>query len=70
MITFERPHILILDEPTNHLDYDAINALILALNNFEGGLVVVSHDEYFINGVCDRLLLVEKQKVKAFDGTI
>ena len=70
MITFEKPHILILDEPTNHLDYDAINALILALNNFAGGLVVVSHDEYFINGVCDRLYLVENQAVKAFSGTI
>ena len=57
MITFERPHVLMLDEPTNHLDYDAINALIVGLNNFEGGLVVVSHDEYFLNALCDKLYL-------------
>lgn len=68
MITWEKPHILLLDEPTNHLDFDAINALIVALNNFEGGLVVVSHDEYFLSAVCDRLYIVNKQKVKVFEG--
>ena len=66
MITFERPHVLMLDKPTNHLDYDAINALIVGLNNYEGGLVVVSHDEYFLNAVCDRLYLVENGKVAAY----
>jgi len=70
MITWERPHILMLDEPTNHLDFDAINALIVALNNFEGGLVVVSHDEYFLSALCDRLYIVNKSKVKAFDGDL
>jgi ATP-binding cassette, subfamily F, member 3 len=64
MITFERPHVLMLDEPTNHLDYDAINALIVALNNFSGGLVVVSHDEYFLNALCDKLYLVQNGLVK------
>jgi len=70
MITWEKPHILMLDEPTNHLDFDAINALIVALNNFEGGLVVVSHDEYFLSALCDRLYIVNKMKVKAFDGDL
>jgi ATP-binding cassette subfamily F protein 3 len=70
MITWEKPHILLLDEPTNHLDFDAINALIVALNNFEGGLVIVSHDEYFLSAVCDRLYIVNKQKVKAFEGSL
>jgi ATP-binding cassette, subfamily F, member 3 len=58
LITFERPHVLMLDEPTNHLDYDAINALIVGLNDFKGGLVVVSHDEYFLSALCDKLYLV------------
>lgn len=70
IITWEKPHILLLDEPTNHLDFDAINALIVALNNFEGGLVVVSHDEYFLSALCDRLYIVNKMKVKAFDGDL
>ena len=64
MITWLRPHILLLDEPTNHLDFDAINALIIALNNYEGGLVVVSHDQYFLSSVCDRLYVVKNRKVK------
>ena len=70
MITWEKPHILMLDEPTNHLDFDAINALIVALNNFEGGLVVVSHDEYFLSALCDKLYIVNKGRVKHFDGTL
>jgi ATP-binding cassette subfamily F protein 3 len=70
MITWEKPHILFLDEPTNHLDFDAINALIVALNNFEGGLVVVSHDEYFISALCDRLYVVNRGIVKGFEGDL
>lgn len=70
IITWEKPHILMLDEPTNHLDFDAINALIVALNNFEGGLVVVSHDEYFLNALCDRLFIVNKKRVEAFEGDL
>jgi ATP-binding cassette subfamily F protein 3 len=70
MITWEKPHILLLDEPTNHLDFDAINALIVALNNFEGGLVVVSHDQYFLSALCDRLYIVDNQTVTQFDGDI
>jgi ATP-binding cassette subfamily F protein 3 len=70
MITWEKPHILFLDEPTNHLDFDSINALIVALNNFEGGLVVVSHDEYFLSSLCDKLYVVNKGTVKYFDGDL
>ena len=44
MCTWKKPHIIIMDEPTNHLDIDAVNALIIALNAFQGGLVIVSHD--------------------------
>jgi ATP-binding cassette subfamily F protein 3 len=70
MITWYAPHILLLDEPTNHLDFDAINALIVALNNYEGGLVVVSHDQYFLNSVVDRIYVVNHQKVKYLDGDL
>ena len=63
MITWDKPHIILLDEPTNHLDFDAINALIIALNNFEGGLVVVSHDQYFLSALCDRLYVVDEGTV-------
>jgi len=70
MITWDKPHILMLDEPTNHLDFDAINALIIALNNFEGGLVVVSHDQYFLSALCDRLYVVDSNGVNQFDGDI
>jgi len=70
MITWDKPHILMLDEPTNHLDFDAINALIIALNNFEGGLVVVSHDQYFLSALCDKLYVVDTNGVNQFDGDI
>jgi ATP-binding cassette, subfamily F, member 3 len=70
MVTWTKPHILLLDEPTNHLDFDAINALIVALNNFEGGIVVVSHDQYFLSSVCDRMYVVKNKKVKLFEGGI
>uniref|UniRef100_A0A7S3CQM9 ABC transporter domain-containing protein n=1 Tax=Strombidium rassoulzadegani TaxID=1082188 RepID=A0A7S3CQM9_9SPIT len=70
IITWDRPHILLLDEPTNHLDFDAINALIVALNNFEGGLVVVSHDQYFLSALCDRLYVVDGGTVTQFEGDI
>ncbi len=59
-----------MDEPTNHLDFDAINALIIALNNYEGGLVIVSHDQYFVSSVCDKLYVVKNKKVKLFEGDI
>ena len=70
LITFDKPHVLLLDEPTNHLDFDAINSLIIALNNFEGGLVVVSHDQYFLSALCDRLYVVDHNGVNQFDGDI
>jgi ATP-binding cassette, subfamily F, member 3 len=70
LITWERPHVLMLDEPTNHLDFDAISALIVALNKYEGGLIVVSHDQYFLSALCDRLYVVDAGTVTKFDGDI
>lgn len=70
LICFEEPQILLLDEPTNHLDYDAINALIESLQNYKGGLCVISHDQYFLNALCDRISLVDNGEVTAYPGTI
>jgi len=57
-LAFLSPHLIIMDEPTNHLDMDAIDALIEALQDFKGGLIVVSHDQFFISKVCSDELWV------------
>lgn len=67
-ITFQKPHLLLLDEPTNHLDIDTVNALIEALLAFSGGLLIISHDEYFITSLCDDIYVCEDEAVKKFDG--
>jgi ATP-binding cassette subfamily F protein 3 len=68
MITYSSPHIILMDEPTNHLDIDAINALSIALSTYNGGLVIVSHDQYFISSLCQRIFIVKNQKLKEFKG--
>ncbi len=70
LITREAPHILILDEPTNHLDVEARDALVEALAEFGGAVVVVSHDRHLLGLIADRLLLVDAGTVAAFDGTL
>ncbi|CAG8535398.1 9475_t:CDS:2 [Acaulospora colombiana] len=62
------PHILILDEPTNHLDMDSIDALTNALKEFKGGVILVSHDERFIDSVCNEIWVCESGKVRRFEG--
>lgn len=68
LAAWENPHILIMDEPTNHLDMEAVDALILALNAFNGGLVVVSHDQYFVSCVCDEIWYIKNKNLKKFNG--
>eukprot|EP00039_Didymoeca_costata_P005566 m.82564 g.82564 ORF g.82564 m.82564 type:complete len:768 (-) comp12875_c0_seq1:39-2342(-) len=63
MITYSEPHLLLLDEPTNHLDLHTVQGLIRALANFEGGVLVVSHDEHLITAVCDELWIIKDKKV-------
>jgi ATP-binding cassette subfamily F protein 3 len=70
LATREAPHLLILDEPTNHLDIDARDALVRALAEFEGAVLLISHDPYLVDLVADRLLLVADGKVTAFDGDL
>ena len=67
-MAFSQPHIMLLDEPTNHLDLDAVNALILALNAYSGGIVVVSHDQHFVSSVCEEIWVIKKGRLKKFPG--
>ena len=68
LIAAELPHLLILDEPTNHLDVDTRQSLIQALNEFSGGVVLISHDRHLVELVADRLWLVADGGVRVFDG--
>ena len=65
---WKNPHIMIMDEPTNHLDIDAVNALIIALNNFSGGLMIVSHDQHLVASVCDEIWYIKEARLKKFNG--
>jgi ATP-binding cassette subfamily F protein 3 len=70
LVTREAPHVLILDEPTNHLDVDARQALVQALNDYEGAVLLISHDPHLIELVADRLWLVADGRCKPFDGSL
>ncbi len=68
LATFHGPHLLILDEPTNHLDIDSRTALVNAINDYPGAVILVSHDRFLIEACADRLWLVGNGTVKTFDG--
>ncbi|MEL6291239.1 MAG: ABC-F family ATP-binding cassette domain-containing protein [Pseudomonadota bacterium] len=71
MITaFEGPNLLILDEPTNHLDVDSREALVRGLNEYEGAVIVISHDRHLLEATVDRLWLVDGGTVHPFDGDL
>lgn len=70
LIIWQRPNVLLLDEPTNHLDMDMREALTLALQSYEGVLVMVSHDRYLLEATVDHFYLVDHQKVTHFDGDL
>ncbi len=70
IMSFDAPHMLLLDEPTNHLDMDAREALVQALNEYEGAVVLVSHDPSMVERVADRLWLVKDGAVNPFDGDL
>ena len=65
---FHRPHLLILDEPTNHLDVDSREALVHALNDYEGAVILISHDRHLVDACVDRLWLVKDGTVRSYDG--
>src|SRR4051794_17441694 len=70
LITREAPHLLILDEPTNHLDVDSREALVQALNGYDGAVIIVSHDRHMIELTADRLVLVENGGATEYAGSV
>ncbi|HRK18568.1 MAG TPA: ABC-F family ATP-binding cassette domain-containing protein, partial [Hyphomicrobiaceae bacterium] len=68
LTAFHAPHILILDEPTNHLDIDSREALVHAINEYEGAVILISHDGHFVNALADRLWIVRNGTVSTYDG--
>ena len=67
-IVINHPQIILMDEPTNHLDIDAVNALAIALNSYNGGLLIVSHDQHFVESVCNQIYMIENKHCKQFKG--
>lgn len=70
LITRDAPHLLILDEPTNHLDVDSREALVQALNGYDGAVILVSHDRHMVELTADRLVLVDDGQAVDYPGTI
>ncbi|MDP1541158.1 MAG: ATP-binding cassette domain-containing protein [Moraxellaceae bacterium] len=70
LIVWQKPNVLLLDEPTNHLDLDLRHALLVALQAFQGAVVLVSHDRHLVSATCDELLLVVDGEVRPFQGDI
>jgi ATP-binding cassette, subfamily F, member 3 len=70
LMAMEKPHILILDEPTSHLDIDSREALIYALNDFKGAVLLITHDIFLAEGTADQLWLVKDGKADVYDGDL
>ena len=64
----DAPNCLVLDEPTNHLDIDSIEALEDALERYDGTVIAVSHDRYFLDRIADRIVVVVDGSVRAYEG--
>lgn len=67
-LAYQKPHVIIMDEPTNHLDMESIDALVEAVKDFRGGLIVVSHDQHFITNTCGELWVVGEGSVVRYRG--
>jgi len=70
LMSIDKPHVLILDEPTSHLDIDSREALIYALNDFPGAVLLITHDVYLAEATADRLWLVNNGRAKRYDGDL
>jgi ATP-binding cassette, subfamily F, member 3 len=70
LLIWTRPNLLLLDEPTNHLDLEMRHALTVALQDYQGGVVIVSHDRAMLRATCDRFMLVDHGGAEVFDGDL
>lgn len=70
IIIWQKPNLLLLDEPTNHIDMEVRQALMLALQNYVGALILVSHDRYLMRALVDELYLIKDGKLTRFDGSV
>jgi ATP-binding cassette subfamily F protein 3 len=70
LVSFRRPNLLLLDEPTNHLDLEMRQALAVALQDYEGAVVLVAHDRHLLRAVADELILVDAGRAAPFDGDL
>ncbi len=70
LLIWQKPNLLLMDEPTNHLDLETREALTSALQEFQGAIVLVSHDRFLIEAVCDQLMLVHQGQLDLFDGDL
>ncbi|NTS75686.1 ABC transporter ATP-binding protein [Catenovulum sp. SM1970] len=70
LLVWQKPNLLLLDEPTNHLDLDMRLALTMALQNFDGAMIIVSHDRHILSSTCDDFYLVDSGQVLPFDGDL
>lgn len=70
LMSFHAPQLIILDEPTNHLDMDSRQSLIHAINDYEGAVILISHDSYLVEACADKIMIVENAGVHNFDGDL
>lgn len=70
LMSFHAPQMIILDEPTNHLDMDSRQSLIHAINEYEGAVILISHDSYLVEACADRIMVVDKGTISNFDGDL
>ncbi|HWK54019.1 MAG TPA: ATP-binding cassette domain-containing protein [Hyphomicrobiales bacterium] len=70
LVAWQRPNLLLMDEPTNHLDLEMVHALTRALQDYQGALILVSHDRHLLNNTVDQFLLVRGGKVEIFEGSL
>ncbi len=70
LIVYQRPDLLLLDEPTNHLDLNMRDAISFALQNYEGAVILVSHDKHMLNSVIDEMVYIDRGQIHSFDGDL